>query len=465
MKRSFVLMVWLWAGLFLSAQAQTTSEPKNRLEGYPDFEFRRARENYGFLANRSSKNFWESLKYISLGQNPDAYLSLGSDIRSEFQVIQNLDWDEANDDDGVLFQRFMFHLDLHLGKHIRLFGQLKSGFMVDRNAENSPLDTDEIDVHQLFATIQLGSTRLEVGRRELWYGSRRLISIREGTNIRQSFDGARWIWQKPQHRFDALFYYYNPQQMMAFDNGFDNNNRLWGGYYVWNVTPDKKLNFDFYYLGVQNETTRFESGNDRETRHSVGFRHWGKMGKLRYNNEALFQFGRFGNQSISAWTASSEIYYTLVQDHLSPTLGLKVDIVSGDESPNDGVMQTFNPLYPRGGYFGLLALIGPANLIDLHPSFQISFGERWEFSFDWDFFWRYSTQDGIYFPSGRLNVASQGSQQKFIGHQIGGEVVFKVNRFLELETSCFYFTTGGFLNEVTSGADILQLGASMNFKF
>lgn len=465
MKRSFFTIVWL-LGITFSLQAQDSIlEKQTPKEDYPDFEFRRARENYQFLANKSSKNFWEHLKYISLGPNPHAYLSFGGDVRSEFQVLQNLDWDEHSDDDGVLFQRLMMHIDLHLGKHLRLFGQLKNGFTVDRNAEDSFLDNDEIDIHQLFAAIKVGNHTIEIGRRELWYGSRRLISIREGTNIRQSFDGARWIWQKPQHRFDALFYYYNPQQMQAFDNHFDNSRRLWGGYYVWNVQPDKKLNFDFYYLGVQNETTRFESGNSQETRHSIGFRHWGKAGKLRYNNEALYQFGEFGNQSIRAWTASSEVYYTLVESALAPTVGLKVDIISGDETPNDGLMQTFNPLYPRGGYLGLLALIGPANLIDVHPSFQVSLGKRWEMNLDWDFFWRYSTNDGIYFPSGRLNVASQGSNQRFIGHQIGGEIVFKANRFLELEASCFYFTTGSFLNEVTSGADILQLGASMNFKF
>lgn len=455
----FTLFIALfWAKAYNPVCAQNT-----RNDFYPDFELRRTREDYRFLANKADKNFWENLKYFSL--NKKAYLSTGGDIRSEFQVVQNQDWDENKHENGALFQRFMLHTDWHFGKHLRLFGQLKSGFTANRNAEKNSLDNDITDIHQLFAAVKLGNTRLEAGRRELWYGSRRLISIREGTNIRQSFDGIRWIWQTPQHRFDALFYYYNPPQTGAFDNHFDNNRYLWGGYYVWNAPPKKALHVDLYYLGVQNETTRFEEGNQSETRHSVGIRHWGKKGRLRYNNEALFQFGSFGKQSISAWTASAEIYYTLASYHLQPTIGLKTEVISGDEHKNDGRLQTFNPLYPRGGYFGLLALVGPANLIDLHPSVGLSLTKRWEVNFDWDFFWRYSLSDGVYFPSGRLNVASQGSAQRFIGHQTGGEVVFRASRFLELEASCFYFMTGSFLDEVSNAANILQLGVSVNFKF
>lgn len=36
---------------------------------------------------------------------------------------------------------------------------------------------------------------------------------------------------------------------------------------------------------------------------------WGEYQKLQYNSEAVFQFGTFGGDEITAWTLSTELYY------------------------------------------------------------------------------------------------------------------------------------------------------------
>lgn len=436
----------------------------------PDFKMLRAKENYRFLS-RTQTTLWQKIKYISLGKNPDAYLSIGGDIRSEFQTFQNEEWRANQDEDGTLFQRFMLHTDWRFNKNIRLFAQLKNGFTIDRRIEPFFLDEDEIDIHQLFLELNFGKYQLQLGRKELWYGSRRLISVREGTNIRQSFDGGRLIRKDKKHQTDFLFYLYNPQEIRAFDNDINDDRLLWGIYHVWNI--NKSNNLDLYYLGVDNDanTTRFEEASAKETRHSVGARHWGNKGNFRYNNEALIQFGTFGEKDILAWTASTEMYYRLSPKRAKPTVGLKFDIISGDNDAEDNQMQTFNALYPRGGYFGLLALIGPANLIDVHPSFRISPIKKLNVNLDWDIFWRYSLNDGIYFPSSRLNIPSSNSQNSFIGHQFGIQIDYGINRFMEAEISCFYFSAGSFLDDALqeeineNASDVLQIGASFNCKF
>lgn len=461
MKSIFCLwiIVYFLSGLS-SVVAQENPAP------YPRFQFLRAKENYQFLSGKEKRKGWEKLKYIPLSKNnATTYLSLGGDIRTESQARINEDWDSDRDNIGIVFQRLMLHTDWYFGKNFRIFGQLKSGLAVNREGDPIPLDKDILDVHQAFLELSLGSSRLQIGRKELWYGSRRLISIREGTNIRQSFDGLRWIWEKPNHHLDVLFYLYNPQQTGVFDNAIEDDQMLWGVYYVWNVPQRESLNFDFYYLGVDNQAPSFEAGSQRETRHSLGIRHWGGRGNFSFNQEAIYQFGEFGSQTISAWTLSSELSYQLSSLWLKPKLGLRTDVISGDIDAEDGRLQTFNPLYPRGGYFGLLALIGPANLIDLHPSLSLELGEGWELNFDWDVFWRYSLNDGIYFPSGRLNAASNGSRSRLIGHQVGGEIVFGINRFLKLTASCFYFIPGDFVKDITPGAELWQMVSSLNFKF
>ncbi|MCB0519979.1 MAG: alginate export family protein [Lewinellaceae bacterium] len=450
-------LLLLTAWTLLRAQDSLSSAPD-----FPPFRLVRSEEDFSFLKKLLPPGSrWEELKYLPLGEN--SYLSLGGDVRSEFQVLQNENWENGNDD-AALFQRFMLHSDWHVGKNLRLFGQLKSGHAFGRNGGPFFLNDDDLDLHQLFVGLKLGNSTLEIGRQELRYGSQRLISLREGTNVRQSFDGARWIWRQPNLRLDLLFYAYNPQQVGVFDNKINTDQLLWGAYWVWDLPGADGLHFDSYYLGVHNEHPRFEQGSLQETRHSAGMRHWGETGPLSYNNEAVVQWGKFGSGNIRAWTLSTEMNYRL-PGNWQPTPGLKAEIISGDRDPGDANLQTFNALYPRGGYFGLLALIGPANLMDVHPSLALTFGKKWNLNLDWDFFWRHRLTDGIYLPSGRLNLAGNGSGERFIGHQPGAQLAFVPNRFLEAEASYFYFFTGEFLDDLTPGANFSQIGVSLSFKF
>lgn len=455
--KNFILHVLFF--LLVCGQVLAQDNGKN----YPGFQLLRAAEDYRFLQkDLPPDNLWERIKYIPLAEN--SFVSFGGDLRSEMQFLRNEFWEKDNND-AALFQRFMFHSDWHFGDKVRLFGQLKSAHSFGRNGPDFFLNDDDLDFHQLFLGINLGQSTLEIGRRELTYGSRRLISFREGTNVRQSFDGARWIFRQENSRLDLLFYAYNPQNVGAFDNEINTDQLLWGAYFVWNVPQTEDLNFDFYYLGVDNESPRFEQGSLEETRHSIGMRQWGTKGAFRFNNEVLFQFGKFGEGNITAWTVSSETKYELPIERLPTTIGLKAEIISGDDDPTDADLQTFNALYPRGGYFGLLALIGPANLMDIHPSIEWTIGESWALNLDWDFFWRHQLNDGIYFPSGRLNVEGSTSEERFIGHQPGIQIGRPLNRFIEVEASYFYFFSGAFLKDISDGENFSQLGFSVNVKF
>ncbi|MEM9823070.1 MAG: alginate export family protein [Bacteroidota bacterium] len=447
--------------LFCYAKPGFTQLDASLLE-FPEFKLLRSEEDYRRLkGNHTLKRWWQKIKYLPLGKN--SFVSLGGDVRTEFQLLNNEEWTTGNHD-IALFQRLMVPSDWRSSNQVRIFGQLKNGFTIGRNGPRFSLNDDALAIHQLFVGWQLGHSTFELGRREISYGSSRLLSIREGTNIRQSFDGARWIWKKTAYQLDVLLYAYNPQEVGVFDNVITTNSLLWRAYGVWNLPKANNLNLDIYYLGVRNEETFFEEGSELETRHSFGLRHWGSVGQWGYNNEAIFQFGKFGEGTIRAWTLSTDTYYRFSGKNKA-TIGLKAEMISGDNDPFDGNLQTFNPLYPRGGYFGLLALIGPANLFDLHPSFKIALTEKWQFNLDWDFFWRHRLNDGIYFPSGRLNLASQNSVERFIGHQPGVQLSFVVNRLIEVEASYFLFIAGPFIKDISDGQRFSQLGASVHMKF
>ena len=89
----------------------------------------------------------------------------------------------------------MVDFDVHYGKHVRTFVELKSGLNSFRIGGPRPIDEKKLDFQAAF--LELGTTagknsaNLLVGRQELEYGSGRLIDVREGPNVRLSFDGFR----------------------------------------------------------------------------------------------------------------------------------------------------------------------------------------------------------------------------------------------------------------------------------
>ncbi len=281
----------------LPVRSQTDSLP-------PAFQLLRAEENWkGFAASADQPFFLDRIKYLDLGRRDGAYLTLGGNIRSEFQYRNNEGWIKSQDD-GALFQRVMWHADWRITSRLRFFTQFKTGLTAGRAGPELPLDKDLLGVHQAFLGWRStdGKTVLRFGRQELVYGSGRLISIREGTNIRQSFEGLKFIRKSERGRLDLLFFLYNPVRTGLLDNRPSTDQMLWGGYYVWSLPGSADQNLDIYYLGVRNEQMQFDDGAGRENRHSLGLRHWGKWGRLSYNSEAVIQFGSLEEQSIRAWT-------------------------------------------------------------------------------------------------------------------------------------------------------------------
>ena len=105
---------------------------------------------------------------------------------------------------------------------------------------------------------------------------------------------------------------------------------------------------------------------------------------------------------------------------LKPRFSAKADISSGDH-PGSNTLGTFNPLFPKGNYFGVLATTGPGpiNFIDLHPHVETALPHNVTRSVDWIFQWRESLDDGVYAVPGFLISAADGSRARFVGNRPG----------------------------------------------
>jgi hypothetical protein len=144
---------------------------------------------------------------------------------------------------------------------------------------------------------------------------------------------------------------------------------------------------------------------------------------------------------------------------------LKANVTSGDDNPNNRDLQTFNPLFPRGAYFGEPALIGPANHIDVHPQLELGLLRNLTLTVNWDCFWRESTHDGIYGPAVNLIQTGKTSDARYVGNQAEAMLEWHVDRHLTFTADYAHFFAGDFLKETTPGKDVDYFSAWVTFRF
>jgi hypothetical protein len=339
----------------------------------PEYKSERAQEDYRYLFKASlyegPHDFFDPIKFIPLSGSGKVYLSVGGEIRPQYERFTNPGWgEEQSDPSGYLLQRFMLHTDLHFGPHVWVFGQLKSGLIAGKRGTPNLPDEDRLDLHQAFLDLTSGedsALTLRLGRQEMSYGSSRLISLREGPNVRQSFDGIRLMTKARRLKLDGFVTQPSTTEPGVFDDRPDPDVSFWG---VYGVRSFPRINggLDLYYLGFANNRGHFAQGIARERRHSVGTRWWGDPGAFIIMLK-LCGSCRFGPWRIQAGTVSAELGHTWKKSRLSPNLMLRTEYISGDKDSASSNLQTFNPLFPKGAYFGQVAQIGPANLVGLHP--------------------------------------------------------------------------------------------------
>jgi hypothetical protein len=419
------------------------------------FKLLRYDENYEYLKD-STDNFYNTIKFLPLNQKKDTYLSFGGEARYEYVDFNNEDWGRLDIGHNNFFlQRYDLHADLHIGKNIRVFSQVRSALQNGRKNGSRGIDEDQLSIQNLFVDANIINTAdhkltFRLGRQELDYGSGRLISVREGPNARLSFTGAKAMYSYKNVSVDAFAMMADNINTGVFDNTISKQLNLWGAYSK--IIIPKAGNLDFYYIGIRRDESVFEAGTAREKRHTIGGRFWKYGGGFIYNLEAAYQFGSFGDESISAWTGSADVGYLFENVKFRPSINLRNDYISGDQSKEDGKLNTFNPLYPKGGYFGFSPQVGPVNLIDIHPYAALDLTSKLKMQVDVVFNWRYSLNDGVYRPSGVLNRPGSSSGKMYIGTAYLTNFTYSFNRYFTLVSGLQYFRKGSFIEDIITDA-------------
>ena len=453
----------------LIGEAAAFAQAENATSTGPDrgYELLREDEDWSFLRDPNLRSdFWDLVKYVPLGHSGEGwYLSMGGEAREVWEQMGNDNWGQFPYMNGYLNERYMLYFDVHYGTHVRTFVELKSGLNSFRIGGPRPIDEKKLDFQA--ALLELGTTvdespvNLTVGRQELEYGSGRLINVREGPNVRLSFTGFRLRTITHSWQIDGLAVRPDEDNPGFFDNSPNHAVSFWG-IYATRPLPRNTL-LDTYYLGLDRAQVTFQRGAAQEVRHSLGARFSRPIATKRpawdFDYEALWQFGTFGSANIRAWTVASETGYRIPTLPLKPRFSAKADISSGDHL-NSNTLGTFNPLFPKGHYFGILASTGPGpiNFVDLHPQVETLLTHNVSASFDWFFQWRESVQDGVYAVPGFLIRPAVGSHARYVGNRPGTEIRWQANRHLWFQGDYGIFYAGPVLETNTARTQPQLLG-------
>jgi hypothetical protein len=474
-KRRFPIIAIAFLVAVLPASAQSDHAVGSAI---PDrsYQLLSEDEDWSFLRDPALRqDFWDPIKYIPLrkGAN-DWYLTIGGEAREVWEQIGNDNWGESPFWNGYFNERYMVHFDIHYGKQVRTFVELKSGLNSFRIGGPRPIDEKKLDFQAAF--LELGTTagensvNLLVGRQELEYGSGRLIDVREGPNVRLSFDGFRLKTKLHSWQVDGLAVRPDLDNPGFFDNAPNHAVGFWGVYATRPTTGGTTL--DLYYLGLDRAQAAFQRGTAQEVRHSLGARFSRPIATEHpgwdFDYEGLWQFGTFGSAGVRAWTAASETGYRFTTAPLKPRLSVKADISSGDHPySNPNTLETFNPLFPKGNYFGVLATTGPGpiNFIDVHPHAEAALPRNVSASVDWILQWRESLEDGVYAVPGFLITAANGSRARYVGNRPGMELQWQANRHLWFQADYGIFFAGPFLKQAGPGRNLNYWALWAGYKF
>lgn len=513
------LALLLCGGSASSAHAQSASSEAERdaraacPDDHPTYRFLRHEEHWDYLAAASCRtDYADPLKHIAVGDG--SFFYVGGEVRSLVEGVGRRGTVPA-DNDTYLLQRATLHTGLQLGRRPdgvsgRLFAELKSGFAPGLD-EVTPPDRDTLDLGQAIAEVsyawdgasahgssedELSRLMLRAGRFELHYGAGRMISVREGPNVRASFDGglARFVlgggllgtdaltgW-----RADAFATRPNTTHPGVFDNRRTDGAALWGVYAKGPLRGGHAL--DAYYLGFEREGVRYAQGRLNQTRHTVGAR-WvynGVADRWTHDLEVAVQFGaaqtmqetagdsngeRLNDSAfegdVLAWRIASEMTYTFAFSN-APTLGLSTDVSSGDRDPAAVDLQTFTAPYPPGRYYDGAVPFGPSNLVDVQPTVSVRVLPWLTAIAGAHVFWRTSVHDGAYAVPGialRTATADGGAAERFLGWAPGVILTAKATPHLTFGLEVNQFRPGGYYAQSGTDAVVHYLGVEATYKF
>jgi hypothetical protein len=459
---------WLLSVALLRIAAAATDDssvPVAEIPARPAILFNRWQEDWSVLANPDvPREPFDDLKYISLSsRDPQTYLSLGADLRERFESNDATNFGVgSNRKADYDISRLEADADLRIAGQFQFFAQLQSDYAIDKDI-HTPVDQDRLDLEQAFVSLTEplddGVIKVRLGRQQIGFDLQRFVSVRDGPNVRQSYDAA-WIdYEKGKWRY--ITFYSHPVQdrdVRPFDD-YSSPRLSYGGFRVERQVM-QSASIAVYVSRFTQDNASFPSVTGNERRNIVDVHFAGTRGRTDWDIEAMNQSGRIGIENIEAWAFGSLAGYTFTATPWTPRVGLQVDAASGDKNPHDDELNTFNPLFPNGYYVTLAGYTGFTNFIHVKPSVTLHPRPQLKLMGAIGTQWRETTADAVYTQPDIAVAGTPGRAGRYTGTygQFRADYTLSAHVWLALEM--VHFKVSDVIREV-GGHDSNYIGAEI----
>lgn len=397
---------------------------------------------------------------------------LGANERLRYEYREDFDFDESrNDDDGLWYNRLKFNVKAVLTDHVSFFFE---GLDCREWASDASPNTqeDNFDLHQgylLLSNLWCQPVALTIGRQELNYGAKRLVAAPSWSNTIRSFDTVK-VGVNP---VGADIDFFAANRVIYKDDKFNDarwGENFFGAYLAYKRVPGQV--FDLYALSLvdNKHEVRAEDGTRGDNRrYTLGTRGEGKIppSGLGYGYEFAFQCGEKASDDIRAYAYHLNVNYLFKNIRFQPAVRLEYEYASGDDDPNDGDSETFDPLFPSThDPLGTIDFFGWQNVRHLGLIFDVTLFPTIKTSLQYHRFYLADSDDSWYNSSKKsLRRDRTGTADDYVGDELDFVLKYDLNKYLSLETGYAHFFAGEYVEDTGSSddADWCYLQMTVNF--
>ena len=356
----------------------------------------------------------DRLKFLPL--NDDIYLTLSGEARLRMNLTTNPNLREAPHQRQDI-TRIFAAADLHIGPHLRVFGELAHGGISGRNlgAPAASLRNDLV-YQQYFVegNFQVGGIAVgaRYGRQEFTDGPNLLVSQRDNNTIRYTLNGIRGWARGGRLRVDLFDLKPTAYGDLGTDDDVIDPARRFSGATFGMALPTRWLGGSKLYLVPfvwrgRNDVGTWGGRIGPAERFYAGARLWGEAGPLTIDWSVNHQWGTFIDQDIDAWQLLFAQTYRIGSAKTAPRIGFHADYASGGGGYGGRKLRNAYAPFGNNIYYSYQLFLTPSNLIAFAPNVTVSPFEKLRVTAEYQLAWRDSTTDAVYRANGQPFAGTQ----------------------------------------------------------
>lgn len=360
-------------------------------------------------------------------------LRMDVEWRHRAEARNNADFDSSRDDNqsGYL-SRFRLGVEARPVPGLRAYVQVQDARRVGDLTQRV---TNVTTLHQGFLEIPVpkeGGLGLRVGRQQIFFGERRLVSESNWGNSGRTFDAIRLTHRTKSHTVDyfsanVVTHNYLAAPVPA-QGSFHGVYATWGG--------GKQSVKDLYALAKYRGGGMWTVGGRVRTPEAPG--------RVDLMGEFAWQMGRQAYRRVKAHAGIVSAGYTF-RAPWSPRIGLEHAYSPGDRTPDDAVTESFDILYPTDHpYYGIMDYAVWRNLRNSRVSLSVKPSARLRVGLDYHNFRLAAAEDAWYAP-GKILQDKSGASGTQLGNELDVQIDYKLGQRVALSAGYGRFFAGSYI--------------------